>query len=145
MDTLEPQSVPETNREEKEERKGAGFFASLLNKLGLGGGAEGSAGIGAVSSGASGAGIASGVLATKAGIVAQMQVSDGRNAWILNVRPKGIAGYPFDATAFHTYRITARDGIANLSVDEKLLPDNCLILMKYPRNALLIGDPPAAF
>ena len=76
----------------------------------------------------------------KAGIVAQMQVSDGHNAWILNVRPKGIGGYPFDATAFHTYRITARDGIANLYVDEKLLPDNSLILMKYPRNALLIGD-----
>ena len=70
MDTLEPQIVPETNREEKEERKGAGFFASLLNKLGLGGGAEGSAGIGAASSGAGGAGIASGLFATKAGIVA---------------------------------------------------------------------------
>ena len=65
----------------------------------------------------------------KAGIVAQMQVSDGRNAWILNVRLTGISGYPFDATAFHTYRITARDGIANLYVDERLLPDNCLILM----------------
>jgi len=73
-------------------------------------------------------------------IVAQLQVSDGWHGWTLSVGAKGIQGLPFDATTFHTYRITAKGGVANLCVDGKLAPEGCLRSGTHPRNALLVGD-----
>lgn len=72
---METTETPEStvNREEKEEKKGAGLFANFLNKLGLGGAAGEGAGIGvgSVRIGAAGGGLGGGgILATKAGIVA---------------------------------------------------------------------------
>jgi hypothetical protein len=66
MDQIKvPEIKPEVNREE--ERKGGGFFLSLLSKLGGGLGSGGLEGLGA---GAGQAGLVGGLLATKAGIIA---------------------------------------------------------------------------
>ncbi|MBI5200399.1 MAG: hypothetical protein HY925_02335 [Elusimicrobia bacterium] len=73
METTEsPESM--VNRPQREEKKGAGFLANFLNKVGLGGAAGETAGVsvGSASIGAAGGGglAGGGILATKAGIVA---------------------------------------------------------------------------
>jgi len=79
-------------------------------------------------------------LAPGAAIAAQLNVANGRHNYLLNVTPQGLTGLPFDATQFHTYRITLKQGVPNLYVDGKLAPEESLYRYPYPRNALLIGD-----
>jgi hypothetical protein len=53
-------------------------------------------------------------MASGAGMSAQLNVANGRYNYLLNVTPQGLAGLPFDATQFHTYRITLKQGVPNL-------------------------------
>ena len=101
METTEsPEST--VNREEKEEKKGAGFFANFLNKLGLGGAAGEGAGVGVGSStiGAAGGGgfAGGGILATKAGIVALIVAGTTIAAGIGVVGRSALSGKPGGVT-----------------------------------------------
>jgi hypothetical protein len=53
-------------------------------------------------------------MAPGAGMAAQLNVANGRHNYLLNVTPQGLAGLPFDAMQFHTYRITLKQGVPNL-------------------------------
>jgi hypothetical protein len=75
-----------------------------------------------------------------AGTVAQVYVGNGRDGWLLNVGPNGPPGVALQAGEFHTYRITLKQGIANLYVDGHAAPDTSLAMMSYPRNGMLVGD-----
>ena len=112
MDTLEPQTTPQTNRQEKDERKGAGFVVSLLNKLGLGG-AAGEAGAGAAGTAGS-AGIASGLLATKTGIVALIVAGTTVAAGIGVVGRGALSGHAPSGSAWSLFpdRATGSPGAA---------------------------------
>lgn len=79
-------------------------------------------------------------MAADAGIAAQLNVANGQHNWLLNVAPGGLPGLAFDATQFHTYRVTLKQGVPNLYVDGKLAPEASLHRYTYARNALLIGD-----
>jgi len=73
-------------------------------------------------------------------VVAQVYVGDGDHGWLLQLTKDGPPGLALNATDFHTYRITLKQGIANLYVDGQLAPEASLVRMTYPRNGLLVGD-----
>ena len=79
-------------------------------------------------------------------LACQVQASDGRRYFYLHVGPAGIcdgAGNvrrELDTTEFHTYRVTLKDGIPNLTVDGEAFPVTCFSPGYVARNALIMGD-----
>jgi len=88
------------------------------------------------------------VVETYAGcaLAGQVQVSNGSDYFYLHLGPAGLCdarGVPrraFDATQFHTYRVTLKEGVPNLYVDGEAFPAACFSPGRHGRNALIFGD-----
>lgn len=79
-------------------------------------------------------------------LACQVQVSNGYQYFYLHLGPTGLCDVsggvlgPVDATQFHTYRVTLKNGIPNIYVDGKVFPVDCFSPGYHPgRNALIVG------
>ena len=78
-------------------------------------------------------------------IAAMLQASNGWTTWNLEFGEDGLYNtgqrvFELDASAFHVYRFTFRDGEANALVDGERLPQSCIRELPHQRNALMVGD-----